>query len=102
MIRRPPRSTLFPYTTLFRSGAYGRNCEQSEPLDRLNPGTLEGVFFFAEYKKLFGEVDHAALAKKSREIDPLDWPTDKPVSPAAAKRGIKAWRKMVDPEGAER
>src|SRR3712207_8928466 len=26
MIRRPPRSTLFPYTTLFRSGggAYGR------------------------------------------------------------------------------
>src|SRR2546430_8686473 len=23
MIRRPPRSTLFPYTTLFRSHAYG-------------------------------------------------------------------------------
>src|SRR5437867_7960115 len=22
MLRRPPRSTLFPYTTLFRSGAY--------------------------------------------------------------------------------
>src|SRR2546427_1233510 len=24
MIRRPPRSTLFPYTTLFRSGVVGR------------------------------------------------------------------------------
>src|SRR5690349_23490035 len=24
MIRRPPRSTLFPYTTLFRSWTYGR------------------------------------------------------------------------------
>src|SRR5437870_8115173 len=24
MIRRPPRSTLFPYTTLFRSGILGR------------------------------------------------------------------------------
>src|SRR2546427_7383001 len=24
MIRRPPRSTLFPYTTLFRSGEQGR------------------------------------------------------------------------------
>src|SRR5689334_24160767 len=24
MIRRPPRSTLFPYPTLFRSGANGR------------------------------------------------------------------------------
>src|SRR3712207_7863512 len=23
MIRRPPRSTLFPYTTLFRSGDFG-------------------------------------------------------------------------------
>src|SRR2546427_3650328 len=25
MIRRPPRSTLFPYTTLFRSTAVGEN-----------------------------------------------------------------------------
>src|SRR3712207_7292280 len=27
MIRRPPRSTLFPYTTLFRSRAYNANGE---------------------------------------------------------------------------
>src|SRR3712207_8407777 len=26
MIRRPPRSTLFPYTTLFRSGGEYRTC----------------------------------------------------------------------------
>src|SRR5437660_8426604 len=26
MIRRPPRSTLFPYTTLFRSPATGGGC----------------------------------------------------------------------------
>src|SRR5690349_23717782 len=26
MIRRPPRSTLFPYTTLFRSPAQGNPC----------------------------------------------------------------------------
>src|SRR5438105_6877750 len=26
MIRRPPRSTLFPYTTLFRSSARGCSC----------------------------------------------------------------------------
>src|SRR5256885_5231884 len=25
MIRRPPRSTLFPYTTLFRSDRFGRD-----------------------------------------------------------------------------
>src|SRR3712207_7678825 len=28
MIRRPPRSTLFPYTTLFRSGLEGGNLNQ--------------------------------------------------------------------------
>src|SRR2546426_7232625 len=26
MIRRPPRSTLFPYTTLFRSGTHPTDC----------------------------------------------------------------------------
>src|SRR2546425_7542401 len=31
MIRRPPRSTLFPYTTLFRSGPQsGGNCRRPE------------------------------------------------------------------------
>src|SRR2546422_6490528 len=30
MIRRPPRSTLFPYTTLFRSGAPERRLAQAE------------------------------------------------------------------------
>src|SRR3712207_7376871 len=28
MIRRPPRSTLFPYTTLFRSG--GEDCDEDD------------------------------------------------------------------------
>src|SRR2546427_9275491 len=28
MIRRPPRSTLFPYTTLFRSRSGNRSCER--------------------------------------------------------------------------
>src|SRR3712207_7545290 len=34
MIRRPPRSTLFPYTTLFRSPALQRMLEE-EPTARL-------------------------------------------------------------------
>src|SRR5437879_8602881 len=33
MIRRPPRSTLFPYTTLFRSAGGGR-ASRSEPRAR--------------------------------------------------------------------
>src|SRR5256885_12388167 len=31
MIRRPPRSTLFPYTTLFRSGSYTLSEERTAP-----------------------------------------------------------------------
>src|SRR5260370_34045806 len=41
MIRRPPRSTLFPYTTLFRSkGVYSTNVaqgEQTRAIDLLPP-----------------------------------------------------------------
>src|SRR2546426_104298 len=51
MIRRPPRSTLFPYTTLFRSGAMGsrgglrrlllsRTRRASRSLHGLSPGDL--------------------------------------------------------------
>src|SRR3989454_9417871 len=36
MIRRPPRSTLFPYTTLFRS-----NAERGGPIDGLDIGIDE-------------------------------------------------------------
>src|SRR5258708_12712644 len=31
MIRRPPRSTLFPYTTLFRSSGIRRHCDTAPP-----------------------------------------------------------------------
>src|SRR3712207_7892812 len=37
MIRRPPRSTLFPYTTLFRSHTIGR----ISPGERLNLRTAD-------------------------------------------------------------
>src|SRR3712207_8876854 len=42
MIRRPPRSTLFPYTTLFRSASYVRDMIRNtrQPL-KSSPQTLE-------------------------------------------------------------
>src|SRR5258708_29309156 len=41
MIRRPPRSTLFPYTTLFRSlGAVPRRFELSQAADGLTLGEI--------------------------------------------------------------
>src|SRR2546430_3769304 len=41
MIRRPPRSTLFPYTTLFRSGTDG--CERAVPSVRRDHRALDGT-----------------------------------------------------------
>src|SRR3712207_8512578 len=50
MIRRPPRSTLFPYTTLFRSevggwrdvkrGPQARECQWPPEVERSNERTL--------------------------------------------------------------
>src|SRR3712207_7553108 len=44
MIRRPPRSTLFPYTTLFRSQAGGPGGGALQDLGRaqLRPGARQG------------------------------------------------------------
>src|SRR3712207_8202024 len=47
MIRRPPRSTLFPYTTLFRSVEVGRDAADAPALrrahaeERLDQGAAE-------------------------------------------------------------
>src|SRR2546422_7767420 len=47
MIRRPPRSTLFPYTTLFRSNARRHHLVLrgfgGEQIERLAPGSERGA-----------------------------------------------------------
>src|SRR5258708_27623151 len=40
MIRRPPRSTLFPYTTLFRSQPVRQSHESGGALPHHGPGNL--------------------------------------------------------------
>src|SRR5438552_9016958 len=45
MIRRPPRSTLFPYTTLFRSLLEVRLERQQDVERRIRPHVLVGAVF---------------------------------------------------------
>src|SRR5260370_29924308 len=52
MIRRPPRSTLFPFTTLFRSGLAGRDALAQ-----------------AREVVLAREVRHGAIGRRRREQD---------------------------------
>src|SRR3712207_9034685 len=54
MIRRPPRSTLFPYTTLFRS-KYGAGCAGSRFLN----GTLDLHVQLEKELAAFEEKDDA-------------------------------------------
>src|SRR2546428_13331216 len=67
MIRRPPRSTLFPYTTLFRSELFRLICEMREQLDREAIGSfilsmthdvqdVLGAYLFAKEAGLFPDA----------------------------------------------
>lgn len=83
-----------------RLSKYARGCDKSAPLDRSNPGSLDLVkMWFPEYTRRFGEKDKEKMAAKQRSTDPLHWPTDREVTGADKELGIRAWRKLEDPEG---
>src|SRR5260370_13166656 len=72
MIRRPPRSTLFPYTTLFRSGVEANMDKRATVVLQLSRATdafwLDMVNRF-DKKKISEEPDgglYAVLPVKSR------------------------------------
>src|SRR3712207_7556307 len=75
MIRRPPRSTLFPYTTLFRSLQYPREVAHPAALhlgmnyaDRDGPVVVFGLYL--EYAVLCGEeyiCEHCLGGYRSEE-----------------------------------
>src|SRR2546423_11837350 len=61
MIRRPPRSTLFPYTTLFRSLFYRcllqptrwhGDCKRCAAVRQRKSGIYESCFYHLEYRFL--------------------------------------------------
>src|SRR2546430_6085951 len=56
MIRRPPRSTLFPYTTLFRSGLDALFLEALALRLRLLPRLIEALAFLGELRLLVGHL----------------------------------------------
>src|SRR2546425_7948906 len=82
MIRRPPRSTLFPYTTLFRSPDPSKDgwslplppsCESSHALQRRTirsalPGTRSEEHT-SELQSLAYLVCRLLLEKKKKQID---------------------------------
>src|SRR3712207_8656952 len=63
MIRRPPRSTLFPYTTLFRSHRPRRCEEQRKREAEANPSAVEIPTIGKRQLCLSGSLGHAVQAE---------------------------------------
>src|SRR2546429_7231036 len=74
MIRRPPRSTLFPYTTLFRSGATHRmlrliqKCAEFIPQERVGDlkKRLRGIYVL--YKRAPGRKGSKRSEEHTSEL----------------------------------
>src|SRR3712207_8720347 len=68
MIRRPPRSTLFPYTTLFRSRPVAELTFRHVPAER-----IRRVFFnyrgWGPMSVLVGCLEDAVLDRKSTRLN---------------------------------
>src|SRR3712207_8396703 len=56
MIRRPPRSTLFPYTTLFRSAGFQARRQESPPQQGGLYSNKDSAYIYAHFSRRFGEV----------------------------------------------
>src|ERR1035441_1386886 len=102
MIRRPPRSTLFPYTTLFRSKAVFPECIKLQRLHKL--------VVKPEVASVTGQRDLARTRGKTsfdlhdklrwKNLDDLAVPLER--SPLAAFVSLKTFEEVLrDSPGAE-
>src|SRR6266536_2460327 len=77
MIRRPPRSTLFPYTTLFRSCATGRLRAGPQRLRRRACGDARSEEHTSELQSRVELVCRLLLEKKKDKKKPLELEKEK-------------------------
>src|SRR5437588_3893741 len=85
MIRRPPRSTLFPYTTLFRSARPRRESTYPWPCretrrSRPRPRSEEHTSELQSHSDLVCRLLLEKKKKKTIQQDRLERPTPAPVS----------------------
>src|SRR5256885_2782239 len=97
MIRRPPRSTLFPYTTLFRS--------TGPDLDLVTDWYVWVFYFDDHFLELYKRTQDQAGAKKYLDRLPLFMPVElspppEPTNPV--ERGlIDLWARTVPTKSPE-
>src|SRR3712207_8168922 len=89
MIRRPPRSTLFPYTTLFRSqfqaGPIFANLALADEINRATPKTQSALLeAMQEGRVTGGQTSHANGRAHVRT----------PLTPIT-RFAVSAWKKKI-------
>src|SRR5690349_23084090 len=71
MLRRPPRSTLFPYTTLFRSQldhAAGRNGARGRRFHHGRPGRAHGLTVRGDLESADRSEEHTSELQSRRDL----------------------------------
>src|SRR2546430_4462805 len=83
MIRRPPRSTLFPYTTLFRSYAgHGRFLRRWKNRRQHDRQSLRSEEHTSELQSQSNLVCRLLLEKKKKNAEPARY-LSRPTAPSA-------------------
>src|SRR3712207_8868538 len=81
MIRRPPRSTLFPYTTLFRSAAVVAPATQRSGVDRAGVVPAGGGLAGDDRVRLGGLLRSRRAGERGHERDEHDEGGPRPPDP---------------------
>src|SRR3712207_7708186 len=89
MIRRPPRSTLFPYTTLFRSGAWINavlRCEVANPQLQPAGGDRAGVDRVDAHA-----IPHAPVGQRLGQVQQrgIDRPADRKLRASGDRKSTR-------------
>src|SRR3712207_7867735 len=72
MIRRPPRSTLFPYTTLFRSShALSRRGQPGPPERARNPASMRSTWAVGVQDLTGRQAAHASVQRSEEHTSEL-------------------------------
>src|SRR2546426_10320058 len=87
MIRRPPRSTLFPYTTLFRS---------QRRLYRLKPEPLQEIDAWLAPFRRFWSAHVDALERHLDRMDRMDQSTPTKRTTSKRRRGANRERRSEE------
>src|SRR2546429_418760 len=97
MIRRPPRSTLFPYTTLFRSRAWAKAKFQpitspEKSTDSTWPASLRKASWYARAEDGTSCITHSSASSCGKQNEGVQPQTREPSAPERGGKLAAAFR----------